>query len=448
MKNGKFNKLNLETFIFLICGTAFSMQGFFTEFRLASYFDVVSPALAQEKTRINFQPDALYHKAWGIIKEVYYDQSFNGQDWAKWEHKYDGKLITQHDAENAIEAMLKSLGDSGTRLLNADAFTDDKQSVKANLFGVGMQLGMDKNGKVLVLGIDENLPAARAGLRPGDRIVDVDYNRTDGQSLDQVVKLIRGFKGTKVTITYLRGNSTQVASLVRAEAPIVSASGQMLPGGIGYIRLSNLVSYKVPGELRNTLVKLKDQQAKGLVLDLRNNHGGSIGNLIEIANMFIDRGVIVTTVDADGYRVSNLATDSSFKMSLPMIALVNRNTCGASELLAAALRDHSRAQMVGETTFGNGLLQAVNNLGNGAGLDVSVARCLTPNDDNIHKVGVLPNFEVGLSQSDLKAGKGAWWISSTDSNQSVDASPISGKDIQLNKAIELLKKQIVDDRTK
>lgn len=403
--------------------------------------DPMEAAYAQERsTKMAYTaPQELYKKAWGLIKDSYYDQKFGGQNWQRWEHRYDGKLKNQDDAHKAIETMLASLGDPYTRFLNEENFTDEKQQIQAKLFGVGMQLGMNKEHKVVVIAPIDNTPASKAGIHSGDEIVEVDQKPVKGQSLDQVVKQIRGEKNTKVTITFLRGTTKNVVDLIRAEIPIKSVVAcQMLPGDVGYIRLDSFISQKANDEMKDAIHKLEG--ARGLIIDLRYNPGGLLANAIDIANMFLERGVIVSTIDADGYKTSQLATRSSFKTELPVVLLINKGSASASEILSGALRDNGRAKLIGQTSFGKGLVQAINPLGNGTGVNVTIARYLTPNDTDIHKTGIVPDYEVKISDEDLNSGKGAWWLDPTMTN--FKRSPTDGKDLQLSKALEVIKVQI------
>jgi carboxyl-terminal processing protease len=409
-------------------------------------FDPSSPAYAQERGSGKYSPQELYLKAWGIIKDTFYDQKFNGQNWERWQHKYDGKLKTQEDSEKAIETMLYSLGDPYTRFLNAENFQDEKAQIQAHLFGVGMQLGMNKEHRVVVIAPIDNTPAYRAGMHSGDEIIEVNEKPVKGQSLDQVVKQIRGERGTKVSITFMRGLKKDSVSLVRDEIPIKSiVSCEMLPGDIGYIRLDSFISQKANEEMKAAINKLREktdkhEAAKGLIIDLRYNPGGLLANAIDIANMFLDRGVIVSTIDADGYKTSQLATRTSFKTELPTVLLINKGSASASEIFSGALRDNGRAKLVGQTSFGKGLVQAINTLGNGTGVNVTIARYLTPNDTDIHKTGIVPDYDVKVSDDDLNTGKGPWWIDPTWTN--FKRSPADGKDVQLGKALEVLKQQI------
>ena len=387
--------------------------------------------------RKQMSPSELYQKAWGIIKDTYYDQAYNTQDWSRWAHRYDGKLKTQEDAHKGIETMLASLGDPYTRFLNEEAFGDEKSQIQAHLFGVGMQLGMNKEHKVVVIAPIQDTPASRAGIHSGDEIIEVDRKPVKGQSLDQVVKQIRGPRDTTVHITLLRGTKKEQVSLVRAEIPIKAvASCEVMPGNIGYVRLDSFISQKANDEMKEAIKKVAN--CKGLILDLRNNPGGLLANAVDIANMFLDRGVIVSTIDADGYKTSQIASRASFKTELPTVVLINGGSASASEILSGALKDNGRAKLVGQKSFGKGLVQAINHLGNGTGVNVTIARYLTPNDTDIHKSGISPDYEVKISEDDFKAGKGPWWIDPSLTN--FTRKPQDGKDAQLNKAVEVLSK--------
>ena len=396
--------------------------------------------LAQSTPRTAITPTQQYYEAWKIIKDNFYQQTFNGQDWNRWEHHYDGKLKTSDDAHKAIETMLASLADPYTRFLDRDAFDEEKSQIDAHLFGVGMQLGMNKEHKVVVIAPIEGTPASGAGVQPGDEITEVDSKPVKGQSLDVVVKQIRGPINTKVGITFMRKTEKRKVQLSRAEIPIRAvASTEKLPDNIGYIRLDSFISSKANKEMRDSLKKLSD--CDGIIVDLRNNPGGLLANAIDIANMFLlkKNSVIVSTIDADGYK-SPTATTSEPLTRQPLVVLINGGSASASEILSGALRDNNRAKLVGQKSFGKGLVQAINKLKDGSGINVTIARYVTPNDIDIHKVGIVPDYKVELKEKDYTDGKGPWWVDLNYS--SFKHQPSDGKDIQLTKAIEVLKSEI------
>lgn len=407
-----------------------------------AFDSALPPAIAQisRGERSNLSPEQVYHRAWQIIKEGFYDQKYGGQAWDRWKNRYDGKLKTIDDSYKAIDTMLASLGDPYTRFLNPESFSEENSQIQAKLFGVGMQLGMNKEHKVVVIAPILDTPADRAGMHSGDEITEVDHKPVKGQSLDQVVKQIRGEKGTKVSITYLRNGQRMAAEMVRDEIPIKAvANCEVLPGNIGYIRLDSFISKKAGDEMKLSLKKLSG--CKGIILDLRNNPGGLLQNAIDIAKMFINEGTIVSVIDQDGYKQRTLASGTmpgGYKTDSPVVILINQGSASASEILSGALRDNGRAKLVGQKSFGKGLVQAINPLPDGSGINCTIARYLTPNDTDIHKTGIVPEFEVKISDEDFKAGKGPWWIDPTMTN--FKRSPTDGKDIQLKKAVEVITK--------
>jgi carboxyl-terminal processing protease len=388
-------------------------------------------------------PEQLYHKAWAMIQDMFYEKKFNNQDWDRWHHRYDSKLKTQDDAHKAIETMIASLGDPYTRFLSKESFDEEKDQIAAHLYGVGMQLGMNKEHKVVVIAPIQDTPAYKAGIHPGDEIIEVDHKPVKGQSLDQVVKQIRGLPGTAVAITIMRGTERKTSSMTRAEVPIKAvANAEMLPNNIGYIRLDSFISHKANDEMRDALKK--ETGAKGIILDLRNNPGGLLANAIEIANMFLDHGIIVSTVDADGYKNSTVSSHHPIT-GLPMVILINGGSASASEILSGALHDNHRATLVGQKSFGKGLVQSINKMEDGSGINITIAKYLTPNDTDINKTGIAPDYVVEVKEDDMKAGKGPWWIDPTYTN--FKRTPNDGKDVQLTKAIDVLKAEIANAST-
>jgi carboxyl-terminal processing protease len=388
-------------------------------------------------------PEQLYKRSWAMINDMFYDKTFGHQDWDRWRHRYDGKLKTQEDAHKAIETMIASLGDPYTRFLSKEAFDDEKDQIAAHLYGVGMQLGMNKEHKVVVIAPIQDTPAYRAGVHPGDEIIEVDHKPVKGQSLDQVVKQIRGPAGSKVELTLMRGEERKVAEMVRAEVPIKAvASVENLPGDIGYIRLDSFISHKANDEMRDALKKVSAD--KGLILDLRNNPGGLLSNAIEIANMFLDHGTIVSTVDADGYKTSTPSNHHPVT-NQPMVVLINGGSASASEILSGALHDNHRAELIGQKSFGKGLVQSINKLEDGSGINITIARYLTPNDTDINKQGIAPDVTVDIKEDDVKAGKGPWWIDPSYTN--FKRTPEDSKDAQLLKAEEVIKADIAKGNT-
>lgn len=428
-------------FSFLVSATVGGSSPLFGREQFTQYLastDDGSGQLLNLYIRKPVEPEDLYHKVWHLIQDQYFDPTYNSQPWSRWEHRYDGKLKTIDDAHLAIETMLASLNDRYTRFLDRDAFDDEKSQINAKLYGIGVQIGIDKNHHIVVIAPIDETPAARAGLEPADEIVEIDGRSTKNFSVEQAAKCIRGDINTKVLLTIVRGKQRFKVAVVRAEIPIRAVQTvKMLDNDVGYIRLGSFISERANKEVRDSLAALSG--AKGIILDLRDNPGGLLSNAIDIANMFLETGTIVSTVDRDGYKTP-APCDGRPVCKLPLVLLINKGSASASEITSGALRDNGRAVLVGETTFGKGLVQGINRLDDGSGVNITIARYLTPSDTDINKKGISPDRMVGLSESDRKDGKGPWWLDPNVPN--VKRSPEDLKDIQLKVAVDACHEKI------
>jgi carboxyl-terminal processing protease len=428
----------------LFLSATLTTAGSLWERTASATFDSDSGKLAGGK---KIDPQEIYSRVWILIDKDFYKSDFNNQNWQRWQHKYDGKLKTLDDAHKAIETMLASLNDHYTRFLDRDAFDDEKQQIDAKLCGIGVQIGIDKQKKVVVIAPIEGTPAFRAGVQAADEIAEIDGKTTKGFSVEDAAKHIRGEANTPVVLTLMRGRDKDkekvVIKVTRAEIQIKAVqTAKMLDSDVGYIRLSSFISQQANQEVKEALGKLAS--AKGIIFDLRDNPGGLLTNAIEISNMFLDKGNIVSTVDRDGYKQQQ-PSDGKSVCRQPVVVLINKGSASASEITSGALRDNGRATLVGQTTFGKGLVQGINKLEDGTGVNVTIARYLTPNDTDINKKGIGPDVVVELSDKELKDHKGPWWEDPDLPN--VKRSPEDLKDLQLKAAIQVLKKKIDDDQT-
>jgi len=349
------------------------------------------------------QPSELYDNVWRLINIKYVDQTENMQDWDSWRHKYDKYIKTDEDSYVAIETMVASLNDPYTKFLDPKDFAEETSSIKGSLKGIGIQIAM-KDGKLMIIAPIEDSPAEKAGLSADDEILFINKLSTKGITIDKAADKIRGEAGTTVKIVVKRKDETLTYNIVRKEIKLKSVSTKVpnkmkLPGDVGYIRLSSFISKNAGKEFKNILVQNRDK--KGFIIDLRSNPGGLLTNAIYIADLLLSRGVIVSTVDRDGYketqRVSrNIATNK------PLVILINKGSASASEILSGALKDNKRAVLVGETSFGKGLVQEINRLPNNAGVNITIQKYLTPNGTDINKKGIAPDIEVKLTKDDIK----------------------------------------------
>ena len=364
-------------------------------------------------------PEQLYDTVWNLINKKYYDPTDNTQDWNKWRYRYSNRLQTKEDAYVAIETMLASLNDPYTRFLPPKEFSEETQSIKGSLKGIGTQIGI-RDGQLVIIAPLEDSPAERAGLQADDAIIEINGESTKGISVDVAADKIRGEKGTTVTLLIQRkGVPNKAYSIVRDEIEIKSVSTKppldtKIPEGIQYIRLSSFISKNASGEIESILNN--SQNAKGYIIDLRSNPGGLLTNAIYISDMLLKGGVIVSTVDRDSYKSTTRARNTQVT-DKPIVVLINKGSASASEILSGALKDNHRATIVGEQSFGKGLVQEINRLPDEAGLNITIQRYLTPSGTDIHKKGITPDVVVELKK------------------ENVDAKD----DVQLKKAIEVLK---------
>ncbi len=370
-----------------------------------------------------YTPCDLYDKVWVLVNNKFVDQTNNGQDWKKWRHKYDDKIKTNEDAYVAIDTMLASLNDPYTRFLDPKEFAEETNSIKGSLKGIGTQIAI-KDGKLVVVAPIENSPAEKAGIKSDDEILEINGESTKGISIDKAADKIRGEKGTTVNLLIKRKGEEKPLSftIVRDEIEVKAVSTKppidtKIPDNIQYIRLSSFISQNAGKEIGEILVKSKNKD--GFILDLRSNPGGLLTNAILISDMLLKGGVIVSTVDRDGYKETAKASND-FVTKKPVVLLVNKGSASASEILSGALKDNCRATLVGTQTFGKGIVQEINKLPEGSGVNITIQRYLTPNGDDIHKKGITPDIKIDLTDSDIK----------------------NKNDAQLKKGIEVLTEQI------
>lgn len=365
-----------------------------------------------------YTPTELYDNVWRLINSKYVDQTNNNQNWQKWRHKYDKVIMSNEDAYVAIDTMVASLNDPYTKFLDPKEFAEETSSIKGTLKGIGIQIGV-KDGKLMVIAPIEDTPAEKAGLLADDEILEIDGVSTKGITVDKAADKIRGKEGTQVKLLIKRkDNEPKLYNITRAEIEIKSISQKIpeninMPSDIGYIRLSSFISRNASKEFENILNNSTDK--KGFIVDLRSNPGGLLSNAIYISNMFLDGGVIVSTVDRDGYKETQRASAGTVTQK-PLVILINKGSASASEIFSGAMKDNHRAVLVGEQSFGKGLVQEINKLPYNAGINITIQKYLTPNGTDINKKGITPDVVVELTEEHLK----------------------NKDDVQLKKAIEVM----------
>jgi carboxyl-terminal processing protease len=365
---------------------------------LVTFFYTATPAIALTEQQ------RLVAEVWRLVDRAYVDDTFHQQNW--WlvrQNAMKQPMTNQEQAYAVIQKMLMGLEDPFTRLLKPEQYRSLQTNTAGELTGVGLQIALDSaTGELKVIAPIAGSPADRAGLRPADTIVEIDGLATKGLGLDEAAERMRGLVGSRVLLM-VRRNEGELAEIevvrdhialnpVTADLRIVPKTGNSPQRSVGYIRLAQFNANALV-EVSSAINRLEKQGAEAYVLDLRSNPGGLLQSGIEIARLWIDEGAIVYTVNRQGIEGSFEATGHALTQD-PLVVLVNQGTASASEILAGALKDNGRAKIVGERTFGKGLIQSLFDLSDGSGLAVTVAKYETPNHIDINKQGINPDVTV------------------------------------------------------
>jgi carboxyl-terminal processing protease len=362
--------------------------------------------LNQNDRDINFD---LFWETWDLLERKFVDRA---------------NLKTQNLYYGAIKGMVASAQDPYTFFLTPEENKSSKDSLGGRFEGIGAQLGT-KDGRIVVVAPIKDSPAVKAGIRAGDIIVSVDGKKTEGQSLAQVVSRIRGTAGTTVTLLVLRGGQEIEFKIVRAQIQVDSVEFER-EGDIAVVRI-NQFGDQTNAEWQTTASTLaadfRRGTIKGMVLDLRDNPGGYLESAVFVASEFLPRNKLVVKQEGVNNTLEFTVKRDGSLQKIPLVVLVNSGSASAAEILAGSLRDHKRAQLVGEKTFGKGSVQEALDLSGGSGLHVTIAKWILPAGDWINGRGITPETVVENEAVDEK--------NTTDAR---------AKDKQLDRAIELLKK--------
>lgn len=343
-------------------------------------------------------PQKLVYETAEIIHDNYYDSSLNHQDWSRWHHKYRNKIKTSADAKIAIDTMLSSLNDPYSRFMDKEEYTAQNDSIKSKITGIGVNI-TSVSGKIKVVNVVDNTPAKYANILPNDIILEIDGINVNGLSLSKVAELVRGSENTFVKLTILRNEDKIVKNVMRKEIKLKSVKSS-IDKNIGYIQITSFVSSSTPNEFIEALTKTHD--TNGLIIDLRGNTGGLLPNAVFIANLFIPQGNIVSIVGRNGYKHIIRAQNTDLHVNKPLVLLVDESSASASEILSGALKDYKKAIIVGTKTYGKGMVQKIIPLPNETGLNLTIAKYLTPNGTDINKIGITPDVEVNFSIKDVQ----------------------------------------------
>ena len=341
------------------------------------------------------------------------------------EEKYKGEIDDDKLTQAALKGYVEGLGDEYTEFLTSDEW-EDLDSSLSEFVGIGVYMSQLKstNETIIIGTIDDDTPAAKAGIKAGDIIKEINLEDVSTKGSEYISSKIKGTAGSTVKIKVIRGEEELTFDVERAEIKVYKIKHEMLQNNIGYIDFDSFTDTSY-NEFKAAYEDLKNNGATSLIVDLRNNTGGYVNSALNIADMFVDSGkALLITEDKNGNRYTQSSKNSK-EIDMPVVVLVNEYTASASEILTGILKDYKLATIVGTTTYGKGVIQEVypDVLGKdiGGALKVTVSEYFTPNGNKINKVGIEPDEKVELDDSE-----------STDITKDTDT--------QLQKAIEILKK--------
>jgi len=323
--------------------------------------------------------------------------------------------------QGAIRGMLKTLDDPYTRYMDPQALKREQEDMFLGHFGgLGIIISI-KDDQLTIISPIEDTPAYKAGVKAGDKIVEIDGKPTEGMGVDEAVDILRGEKGTEVILGIKREHVEEILeiSIIRDIIEVKAVKKEVMGknNNLGYVRITTFNVNTKP-ELEEVLNEFKkDSDIQGIILDLRNNPGGLLDSAIEVASKFIKEGPIVHIKDRDGI-VATIESKGNKYPEWPLFVLVNEGSASASEIVAGAIQDFGRGKLLGEKTFGKGVVQQVFNLYNGSGIAITTSEYFTPSERSINHIGIEPDILVEPAAEDDE------------------------QDMQLNKAIQLLEEEL------
>jgi len=320
------------------------------------------------------------------------------------QRNYFEEVDTKKVLYGAIQGMLTSL-DPHSSFLKPEDYKELQVETKGSFSGIGIEIST-KDGVLTVVSPIEGTPAFKAGLKPNDKIIKIENKSTKDMTLMQAVKLLRGNKGTKVTITIFREGWTKLKdiTLSRDTIPIISIKSVMLDDSYGYIKITNFQD-KTTADFKKALNSLESKNGglKGLIIDLRNNPGGLLDQSVNISDEFLENGLIVYTDGRlENQKMKFTAKPNDASHNYPVVVIVNEGSASASEIVAGALQDHKRAVIVGTQTFGKGSVQTIIPLEDGSAVRLTTARYFTPSGRSIQAKGIVPDIVIPFKNSENK----------------------------------------------
>ena len=316
----------------------------------------------------------------------------------KLENTYIKDINEEDMIEGAIKGYVSGVGDKYTQYLTKEDMESLMESTTGNYVGIGVYMvtSSEVNG-VVIVGVMEDSPAEKAGIQVGDIVTKVDDVSYIGKKSEDVSNAIKGQEGTNVKVTVMRDSEEQEMNITRSSIKVKTVGSQMLDTNIGYIKVASF-DIGTASEFKDHYNKLKEQNPKALIIDLRSNGGGVVGEALSIADTMVEKGrTLLITTDKDGKEKIDKASENPI-INIPVIVLVNESTASASEILASTLRDNCRYTIIGTKTYGKGVIQSIFTFKDGTGIKVTTKEYFSPNHNTINDVGIEPDIKVELDK--------------------------------------------------
>jgi len=390
------NQNNLSKFVSVIVALVFILSSFY----FGTYIGHTQASTDTTRYLLNKETDkpsdvdfAIFWKAWNALDQKYVATGTSTE-----------RVTSEERIYGAIKGMTEAMGDPYTVFFPPQESKEFEETISGNFEGVGMEVGI-KDDVLTVISPLQGTPASRAGILTGDKILGIDKIATEGLSVDKSIDRIRGKEGTTVILTIQRGEDAPFeVAVVRAVINIPTIEVINRPDGVFVIRLFSF-SRDSPRLFRNALREFSQTKSDKLIIDLRGNPGGYLEAAVDMASWFLPAGKVIVREDfSEGKDEEALRSKGYdiFSDNLKLIVLINGGSASASEILAGALQDHKKAQVVGTKSFGKGSVQEVVSIDENTSLKVTVARWLTPNRVSISKEGIVPDVVVELTDEDVK----------------------------------------------
>ena len=336
----------------------------------------------------------------------------------------DEYYLEDSDLEELADAMYKGLvdglGDQYSTYYTAEEYKSIMESVTGYYQGIGVSVLQNDDGETVILEVFENSPSQDVGIMPGDIIYKVEGENVIGVELSNIIAMIKGEAGTMVNVTVLREDEEISFDIERREIEIPSIRSEMLEDNIGYISIESFDT-ATSGQFREAVDNLTLEGMTSLIIDVRDNPGGTLGSVTDILDQILPEGLTIYTEDKNGNRDEYYSYEES-KIELPMVVLTNENSASASEIFAGAMQDFGAATIVGQTTFGKGVMQSIRTFSDGSAIKITTAYFYTPDGNVINEIGIIPDVEVIIPEEAYE-----------------DYLITPEEDTQLDKAIEILK---------